>query len=374
MINRHLTNKLKISLTKRRAIILVGARQVGKTTLVKTIANELNYKWEYWNCDEPDIRQMLNSPTSTLLRNLVGNNQLIIIDEAQRIADIEITLKLLIDSIPDVKLIITGSSSLNLRSTMSEPLTGRKFELTLYPISFAELSQESSLIDQNRLLIQRVIYGMYPDIINNPGDEPDRLLELASSYLYKDILMIRDIRKPDILDRLITALALQLGSEVSYNELSQTVGVNKDTISKYIDLLQKSYVIFALNSFSRNMRNELKKSKKIYFYDNGIRNAIIKNFNPPELRTDIGPLWENFLIMERIKHLSNTGVRCNSYFWRTVQNQEIDYLEDMDGHIKAFEFKWNPKAKYKISPTFKNMYPDSDVMRIDTSNYTNFIT
>lgn len=374
MIKRHIAEIIKANLNRKNAILLTGARQVGKTTLVKSIAKELNVSYGFWNCDEPDIRQILNAPTSSFLKNLIGNNKLIIIDEAQRIEDIGLTAKLIVDNIPDVKLIITGSSSLDLRSNINEPMTGRKFEMMLYPLSYSELVASNGLINEKRLLEHRLIYGMYPEITKSPGEQEDMLFELVSGYLYKDILMLNDIRKPDTLDRLIKAIALQLGSEISYNEVALTVGVSKDTVSKYIDLLEKSFVLFTLNSYSRNQRNELKKSKKVYFYDTGIRNAIIKNFNPLNLRNDVGALWENFLIVERMKNLSNNAVRRNAYFWRTFQGQEIDYIEESQGSIAGFEFKWNPKAKTKSKIVFKNAYPDSKIDVIHRDNYDSFLT
>lgn len=374
MIKRHITNRIADSLNKRNVVLLTGARQVGKTTLVKNIANDINPNWDYWNCDEPDIRENLNSPTSSFLKNLIGNKKLIIIDEAQRISDIGISVKLIADNFKDVKLIITGSSSIDLRNTVSESLTGRKFEIYLFPFSYSELVDDSSPLIQKRLLNTRLIYGMYPEIINNPGDEDDMLLEITSSYLYKDILMMGEIRKPELLDKLLQMLALQLGSEVSVNELSGSIGVSRETITKYIDLLEKSFVLFSLHSFSRNQRNELKKSRKIYFYDLGIRNSIIKNFNPLELRNDVGALWENFLIIERMKLRNSSKNNSNQYFWRTVQNQELDYIETLKGNIFAYEFKWNPKSRRKSNTTFKSMYPDSKIEIIHRDNFDNFVS
>ena len=373
MIKRQITDRITESLKKRNAVLLTGARQVGKTTLVKSIAKVINQDWDYWNCDEPDIRENLNSPTSTFLKNLIGNKKLIVIDEAQRIPDIGISVKLITDNFKDVKLIITGSSSIDLRNTVSESLTGRKFEIYLFPFSYAELVDDSSSLIQKRLLNSRLIYGMYPEITNNPGDEEDMLLEITTSYLYKDILMLGEIRKPELLDKLLQMLALQLGSEVSVNELSGNIGVSRETITKYIDLLEKSFVIFSLNSYSRKQRNELKKSRKIYFYDLGIRNSIIKNFNPVELRNDVGALWENFLIVERMKLRNNRKISSNQYFWRTVQNQELDFIETSRGNISAYEFKWNPKSKVKSNSTFKNMYPESKIGIIHRDNFESFV-
>jgi uncharacterized protein len=373
MIKRQITDIIKKKLNKKKAIIITGARQVGKTTLVNEIANEAIVAYQYWNCDEPDIRQMLSEPTSTQLRQLIGNNKLLIVDEAQRITNIGIVIKLIVDQIKGVQLIITGSSSIELADKINEPLTGRKIEINLFPFTFDELVKENSLLEEKRLLEHRIIYGFYPEVVNNPGEERDILLELSSSYLYKDILILGNIRKPDVLDRLIKALALQIGSQVSYNELAQTVGINKDTISRYIDLLEKSYVIFSLSSFSRNLRSELKRSKKIYFWDTGIRNAVINNFNSLDLRVDKGALWENFLISERIKYLRNLSIKPNFYFWRTVSKQEIDFIEDIDGKLSAYEFKWSPKVRVKTPEIFKETYPESSIKAINKDNFTDFI-
>jgi uncharacterized protein len=316
----------------------------------------------------------LDRPSSTQLRQLIGHNKVVVIDEAQRIANIGITSKLIIDELPDVQLILTGSSAYKLSNEINEPLTGRKFEFQLFPFSFAELSEYTSVLLEKRLLEHRIIYGHYPEIVNNPSEEKDRLLELISSYLFKDIFALGEIKKPNIIDRLTKALALQIGSEVSYNELSQSIGVDKGTISRYIDLLEKTHVIFSLHSFSRNQRNELKKSRKIYFRDTGIRNAVIKNFNPLELRTDKGALWENFIISERLKYLNNTGKKPNFYFWRTFQKQEIDYIEENADQLSAFEIKWNPKSMVKQNIPFLNGYPDSKFKTINVDNFIDFIT
>jgi len=374
MIKRSITDIILKRLFKGKAIVITGARQVGKTTLVKAIAGQLNQSYVFFNCDEPDIKANLDRPTSTQLRQLIGRKKVVIIDEAQRIPDIGITAKLIVDNFPDVQLFLTGSSSFDIANILNEPLTGRKFEFHLFPLSVKELSVNASVIEENRLLENRMIFGTYPDIINSPGEEEDRLLELISSYMYKDILSLGTVKKPWFLDKLTQALALQVGSEISLNELSDTVGLDKNTISKYIDLLENTYIIFSLNSFSRNMRNELRKSRKIYFNDLGIRNAIIKNFNPLDLRADKGALWENFMIVERMKFLNNSAKKVNSFFWRTVQGQEIDYIEEYGGKINTFEFKWNPNARVKIPSSFLSSYNNSEFNFINNKNYSDFIS
>ena len=374
LIKRNIIENITKRLFKRKAIIIVGARQVGKTTLVLELAKSLNIPFLYWNCDEADVQEILKKPTSTFLKQEIGNNKLLIIDEGQRIADIGITSKLIVDQIPDVQLILTGSSSLDIANVLNEPLTGRKFEYLLFPFSFAELTNNSSLIEERRLLKNRIIYGYYPEVICHPGDEEDRLLELCSSYMYKDIFSLGNIKKPVVLDNLTKALALQIGNEVSLNELSLTVGIDKNTVSKYIDLLEKSFITFSLHSLSRNQRNELKKSRKIYFWDTGIRNSLIKHFNPLELRNDKGSLWENFIISERLKYLNNSGKKVNYYFWRTFQKQEVDYIEEYGGKLHAYEMKWNPKKKSKLTTAFLKVYPDSDFKNVNSDNYIEFIS
>jgi predicted AAA+ superfamily ATPase len=372
-ITRELEQVITNRLFKKKAIVVIGPRQVGKTTLLHLVSDKLNKKLLFLNCDEPDIRKNLELPSSTQLKALIGSAELILIDEAQRVKDIGITLKLLIDNLPDKQVIVTGSSALELSNSINEPLTGRKFEYKMFPFSVSELIDANGLITEKRLLEHRMIYGMYPDVVNNQGEEREVLLNIVSSYLYKDIFDFQDIRKPEVIEKLLQALALQIGNEVSINELSQLVGVDNSTVLRYIDLLEKSYIIFHLRSFSRNVRNELKKSRKIYFYDNGVRNALISNLNPLDLRTDVGALWENFLISERMKRSNYDINYANCYFWRTTQQQELDYIEDKDGLLNCFEFKWNTIRKAKLSATFSVNYPESTFKLINKDNYLEFI-
>ncbi len=374
MITRTILKSLLNRLQNGKALIILGPRQSGKTTLIKSVAQKSAEKFILFDCDEPDIRRLLEAPTSTQLKNIIGENNLVLIDEAQRVKNIGLTLKLIVDKIKSVKLIVTGSSALELADEINEPLTGRKYEYFLLPISIEEMLGTHGALEENRLISTRVVFGMYPDVINNPGKEKELLKNLSSSYLYKDLFSYQDIRKPEILERLLEALALQLGSEVSFNELSQIIGVNKETIKRYINLLEKTYVIFQLRSLNRNLRNELKKSRKIYFYDNGIRNSIISNFQPVKLRQDIGALWENFLISERQKYLNNNQVYTKTFFWRTKQQQEIDYIEDLDGKINAYEFKWMSGKRVKFSKTFINAYPVQQTKVITPDNYFEFLT
>ncbi len=375
MVERELLYWIKERFFKKKAIILVGPRQVGKTTLLKQIVEE-NKQSEtlFLNCDEPETLRMLENSSSTELRNLIGNKKIVLIDEAQRVENVGIMMKLITDNIPDIQIIVTGSSAFDLRNRLNEPLTGRKFEYHLYPFSTAELINATSYTEEKRLLEQRMIYGMYPDVVNNPSDAQKILIELSNSYLFKDVLMYKDIRNPDVLTKLLIALSLQLGNEVSYNELSNTIGVKSETVERYIELLEKVFIVFKQPSLSRNLRNELKKSHKIYFYDNGVRNALIQNFKSLELRTDTGALWENFMVSERKKYIEYNEIYSNTYFWRTHTQQEIDYLEERNGMLYAFEFKWNEKKKAKIPNSFAEAYPHHEFQCIDRTNYLEFIT
>jgi predicted AAA+ superfamily ATPase len=354
--------------------MLTGPRQVGKTTLLKQLIVDMEATLVLsLNCDEPDICLLLQNVSSTQLKTLVGKHKLILIDEAQKVENIGLTLKLMVDNLPDIQIIATGSSAFDLRNILNEPLTGRKFEYHLYPFSTNELLQHTSLIEERRLLEQRMIYGMYPDVINQPSDCLRLLRELSNSYLYKDILAYKDVRRPEELNKLLTALALQVGSQVSYNELGQTLGLDKETVERYLYLLEKVFVVFRLNSFSRNIRNELKKSRKVYFYDNGVRNAIINNFSPLALRTDVGALWENFIISERKKHNDYRGIYVNSYFWRTHAQQEIDYIEEKDGILHTFELKWKGNKKTSLPASFASAYPQQSFDVITPGNYLEFL-
>lgn len=374
MIERSLYQKILSRIEDRRAIVLFGARQVGKTTLLRHLLDQLDPEYIWLNGDEPDIRKQLQDTSSTFLRSLIGNRTLLVIDEAQRIENIGIIIKLITDQIPGVKVIASGSSSFELANQIKEPLTGRKWEFTLYPLSFQELQAHHGLLEEKRLLKNRLIYGSYPDIVNHPGEEIIRLRELSDSYLYKDILTWEQVQKPAALEKLLQALALQIGSQISVNELSQTTGLDNHTVERYINLLEKAFVLFQLHPLSRNLRNEIKKSRKIYFVDNGIRNAVINQFQPFELRSDKGMLWENYLMSERLKKSKHELSFCNRYFWRNHAQQEIDYVEEKDGRMDAFEFKWNPGAKVRFSKSFTNEYQPDTTKVIHNENYESFLT
>ncbi len=372
MIKRSIESEILGEIGKGKAIIILGARQVGKTTLLKGMFKS-GEQTLFLNGDEADVRAMFENPTSTSLKAIAGSNKTIVIDEAQRIADIGMKLKLIIDNIPDVQVIATGSSSFELANRINEPLTGRKWEHKMFPLSFGELVGQNGLLEEKRMLRHRLVYGTYPDVVVNEGEEKRILKELSEDYLYKDILAFDKIKKSDRLVKLLQALAFQVGSQVSYNEIGQICGLSGGTVENYIDILEKCYIVFRLGSFSRNLRNELKSSRKIYFYDNGIRNAIIANFNPMDLRNDTGALWENFIVSERVKANSYNARFCNSWFWRTAQQQEVDYLEEEDGRLSAFEFKYNPKKTARAPLTFSKAYPEASFKVITPDNIEEFL-
>lgn len=374
MISRLLQETIESRLFAGKAIIVIGARQVGKSTLFKLILEKQDYKALQLNCDEPEVRDMLSNINTAELRLLIADNRIVVIDEAQRVENIGMTLKLITDNFPDVQLLVTGSSSFELQDKLNEPLTGRKYEYHLYPISTAELMASNGLLGVKQTLEQRLVYGSYPDILNHADDAKELLMNLAGSYLYKDLLTLESVRRPVLLGKLLTALALQVCSEVSYNELAQTVGTDNKTIEKYIDLLEKCYIVFRLNGFNRNLRSELKKSKKIYFFDNGIRNAILQNFAPLSLRQDAGALWENFIISERIKRNHYSGRYVNNYFWRTTQQQEIDYVEECDGQFSIFEMKWNPRrANTQFPSSFLTAYDVKEKAVVTPENWIEWV-
>jgi len=371
MIRRILHEKIRGRLFKGKAIILLGARQVGKSTLIEDILRDTDHL--YLNGDDADVRDMLSNTTATRLRAEVGSNRIVFIDEAQRIPDIGLALKLFTDQIKSVQVIATGSSAFELSGKINEPLTGRKYEFLLYPLSFAEMAEHHGLTQERRLVPHRLIYGYYPEMVTKPGEETELLKLLADSLLYKDLLVLDQIKKPLILSKLLRALALQLGSEVSYQELAQTVGSDPKTVDKYIDLLEKAFVLFRLNAFSRNVRNEIKKGKKIYFYDCGIRNAVIGNFRPINARADAGALWENFAIAERMKHRTYANMHAEQYFWRTTQQQEIDLIEETHDGLCAYEFKWSPSARARLPSTFATNYPQSEFRVVTPKNAEDFL-
>jgi len=370
MYLRYLEKEIKKRIGSGKAIVLIGPRQVGKTTLIETILKSKDYL--LLDGDDPKTRVLLTEPNTEEIRSILGKYKYVFIDEAQRIKGIGLTMKIITDRFKGIQLFTSGSSSFDLSNQINEPLTGRKWEYQLFPISWEEYEEHHGYLYSEQQLENRLLYGFYPDVLNNPGDEINILRNLVNSYLYKDILSFVNIQKPEILEKLVQALALQIGSEVNYSELAQIVDADKNTVSKYIDILQKGYIIFKLGSFSRNLRNEIKKNKKIYFYDNGIRNMVIGNFNPLELRTDKGALWENFLISERVKQIEYKQSLAHIYFWRTRQQQEVDFVEENSGKIYGYEFKWNNRKKVKLPKTFIETY-NAESKVIDRKNFREFV-
>jgi predicted AAA+ superfamily ATPase len=370
MYERYLKERIIKRINSGKAIILTGPGQVGKTTLIREVLNEYDYL--FFDGDDPKTRTLLNQANTEEIRRIIGRYKYIFIDEAQRIEGIGLAMKIITDQFKEVQLFSSGSSSFDLANKLNEPLTGRKWEYQLFPISWEEYENTHGYLHGEQQLENRLLFGFYPDVLNNPGDEINILRNLLNSYLYRDILAHSHLRKPEILDKLVQALALQLGNEVNYSELGQILSVDKNTVSRYIELLEKGFVIFKLGSFSGNVRNEIKTNKKIYFYDNGIRNMIMGNFDPLDIRQDKGALWENFLISERVKQNEYKQSLARKYFWRTKQQQEVDYVEDIGGKIYGFEFKWSEKKSNKLPKTFTEAYNSEDKV-ITRKNFREFV-
>lgn len=370
MIQRTLQERIQNKFFKRKAILLLGPRQVGKTTLIQNMLEGLDCL--FLDGDDPDTRRLLEGAGVSRLKAIIGSHTLVFVDEAQRIQGIGLIAKMITDQLKQVQLILSGSSALEIQDFTQEPLTGRKYEYQMYPISWEEFENHVGYPEAMHQLEERMIYGMYPDVVQNRSEAGEILKHLTSSYLYKDVLMLTGIKKPEMLDKLLRALALQLGNEVSYNQLANLLEIDKATVSKYMDLLEKTFIIFRLNSFSANQRNEIRNTRKVYFIDNGIRNMIINNLNPLDLRNDKGALWENFLISERMKMQAAHQIYTRQYFWRTVQKQEIDLIEESGGEISAFEFKWNHRGKWKLPKTFAERYGTEGTV-IDRETFRGFI-
>jgi len=370
-IKRWLSDDIRDHMYRGKAIIILGPRQCGKTTLLHAISSGLENKL-YLNCDDANDRQALETRSLAALRSLVGTHKSVLIDEAQRVSDIGLSLKIMVDNIPGIQIIATGSSSFELSNRINEPLTGRKFEYHLHPFSHQELAAHFGEWEEQKNLQRRLIFGSYPDVVKNPGEEQGLLNLLVGSYLFKDVFMFQDLRRPELLENILRALALQVGSEVSYTELAQLTRTDHSTVQRYIHLLEQAFIIFRLYNFSSNQRNEIRNARKIYFWDNGVRNSLIDDFRPPELREDIGKLWKNYLVSERMKYLGNNKLYRSSYFWRNVNQSEIDYLEFYNGRIEAYEIKWSPKRKVAAS-AFLSAYPEAAVSRVDRENYRGFV-
>jgi len=373
MIKRIAFNSIKNDLFNGKTILIYGARQVGKTTLVKELLKEFGSEGMYLNCEILSVEENLKQPEPEKLKAYLGNYKLIVLDEAQNIQNIGKILKVITDTIDNVQIIATGSSSFELANKTSEPMTGRIFQHKLFPLSVIEIKENKDWLFVEGVMDKLLRFGAYPEVFISDENNAKRILEeLASSYLFKDLLKFEGIKKSSLLKNLLVSLALQVGSEVTYNELATRLGVSSITIQKYIDLLEQCFVVFKLNSFSRNLRKEITKSFKVYFFDNGIRNALINNFNPITLRNDIGALWENFCISERIKANSYNGKKVNFYFWRTYSQREVDYVEEVNGKITGYEFKYSANKKIRIPKSFTETY-NAESYSVSKNNFWQFV-
>lgn len=358
---RKLHDRILPWLFKGKALLLIGPRQVGKTTLLAQFEQKESDDTIWLNADLPEVRESLSQPTLQTLRNIVGNHRMLIIDEVQRLPNAGLLLKILVDNFKEVQCIATCSSSLEISETIFEPLTGRYLQFNLYPFLLSELYPNQSAFEIQQTLDFHLIYGLYPEISLNPTIAETLLQNLADQYLYKDVLIWKDIRKPELLDKLLKLLAWQIGSEANIHELANTLRVKSETVESYLDLLEKSFVIFRLRSYSTNERKEISKMSKIYFWDNGIRNAVLGKFEPLSMRNDVGQLWENFVISERMKFLHGNRSRVKSYFWRNYNQSEVDYVEIDGERMAAYEIKWKQPSTKKtwVTRAFTNMYPQA---------------
>ncbi|NQY07895.1 MAG: ATP-binding protein [Flavobacteriales bacterium] len=372
MIYRVQTDKIEKAFFKGKAIIVSGPRQVGKTTMLESILHKYHDEVLILNGDDATVQNLLNRPNTQQIKTMLASNKIIFIDEAQRITDIGLTSKIITDKFKNVQLILSGSSSFDLYSKLNEPLTGRKRTYNIWPITWKEWENHIGYVKAEQDLENRLIFGFYPDVLSNEENPESILIELTESYLYKDVLMYEGLKKPTVIKKLLQALAYQIGSEVSLQELAQTLGIAPKTVDAYIDILEKAYIIFRLSPLSGNLRNEIKAKNKIYFYDNGIRNAVIGQLQPLSIRKDVGILWENFLVSERVKQISINKDLRQFYFWRTTQQQEVDFIEKVNDSYFGYEFKWNEKKKIKFPKTFTNSYKSTDT-GINRANFRDFI-
>ena len=373
-IIRQIAKEIKKDCFKGKVILLLGARQVGKSTLIKMLPFDKGIETLWLDGENADVHLLLENANSERLKQIAANHKVIVIDEAQKINAIGSILKLFSDYHKDIQVIASGSSSFELRNSLNEPLTGRKFEFNLYPISFQEMVNHTNLLMEIRQLPQRLRYGYYPEIVTGIGNEERLLKFLSESYLYKDIFLFKGIKKPEKILELLKLLAWQIGSEVNYNELSKTLKIDNQTIESYVNMLEQAFVIYKLNAFNTNQRKELKKSKKIYFNDLGIRNALINDFRPIEIRNDNGVLFENFVINEFRKQNEYQQVYANLYFWRTTDQKEIDLVIEKNGMLHTFEIKWNPNKKAVLTKSFSNIYPNYTFDVINNSNFFEFVS
>lgn len=375
MIKRAIEERIHNALAKKKIVTIMGPRQVGKSTLAGAMIPEDADDLEI-NGDNTDVQTMFVNVDDTKMKVLIGNKNFLFVDEAQKIGNVGNMLKIVDEKFDDVKVIVTGSSAFKLAEAVNESLTGRKREFRLYPLSFKEMADETSVLEESRMIDHRLIYGYYPEVVTSPGDEKEVIKELIDSYLYKDVLEENEIAKQDKLVRLVQALAFQIGSTVSANELAGLVGVDAKTVERYIDILEKCYIIFTLPSYAKNQRNELKFARKIYFWDMGIRNGVIGNMAPVSLRSpeELGHMWENFLIAERIKRNDYAGrTFVQHYFWRTQQKKEVDLIEIEDGMMTGFEIKRKEGKRVGAPASFTAAYPDAHFECVTPSDLMSFL-
>ncbi len=375
IVKRELEETISRLIGKNKVIIVFGTRRVGKTVLTQRIADAYQKEVLLLNAEDFDVQEMLKNRTAAHYKRLIGDAELLIIDEAQVLPDIGQILKLMIDSLPALSIIATGSSSFDLANRTGEPLTGRQHRLYLHPLSQTEISSIESYTETLQNLDERLVFGSYPELfqLSSLQQKSDYLLELVQSYLLKDILAYAGIRQSDKILKLLRLIAFQCGSEVSYNELGAQLGLSKNTIENYLDLLSKVFIVYRLGAYSTNQRKEISKSSKWFFYDNGIRNAIINDFRLPPLRTDLGQLWENYLLAERIKRNNYDGRNVQYFFWRNYDQQEVDLIEYNNSVISAYEFKYAPMKKQKAPSAFRSAYPDTFFNTITKENYLDWI-
>lgn len=376
IIERFLLPQIQDSIMPGKVTILYGPRQVGKTTLVNQFLTRTSLKTRLINADELVYREALSSQNKQILGDLLGDNELLIIDEAQRVVNIGLNLKILVDNFPHTAIIATGSASFDLASKIYEPLTGRTLTCYLYPVSYGEIRQTFGTFEARMQLERWMVWGGYPAIVTTESTTlRERLLgELVGSYLYRDILELNGVRRSEKVVDLLRLLAFQIGHEVSLAELASSLAINRETVERYLDLLEKVFVIFKVRGFSRNLRKEVTKNSRYYFYDNGVRNSLIQNFNPLALRNDIGQLWENYLLIERRKVNESTQRSANTYFWRTYDHKEIDYLEERGGKIYGYEFKWQGEMKKLTRQEFYKTYPNAELHTVTQENFEEFLT
>lgn len=366
---RQVVNEIERDFFKGKIIVLLGARQVGKSTLIRMLPSCQLNQTLWLDGENSDVHQLFKNATSERLKQIAGNNKVVVIDEAQKIDGIGSVLKLFADYCKDIQVIASGSSAFELRNSLNEPLTGRKFEFNLFPISFNEMTQHTNVLEEIRQLPQRLIYGYYPEIVMHPTDAERRLRFLSDSYLYKDIFLFRGLKKPEKILELLKLLAWQIGNEVNYNELGNRLKIDNQTIESYITMLEQAFVIYKLPGYHTNHRTELKKSKKIYFNDLGIRNALINDFRPIEVRSDAGALFENHIINELRKQNEYKQIYANFYFWRNIDQREIDLVIQKNNVLQTIEIKWNADKKARLTKSFTNIYGDTSFTVVNRTNY-----